>query len=109
MLAAVAGAPRAERRRRAPAGRVADRACRKIKHLFIIVLENENADESFGANPPSPYLGKTLREAGVFVPNYFGIGHASLDNYIAMISGQPPNVTHPGRLPGLQPRWRRGP
>jgi phospholipase C len=62
-----------------------------INHLFIIVLENEDADESFGANPPAPYLGKTLKEAGAFMPNYFGIGHNSLDNYIAQISGQSPN------------------
>ena len=30
---------------------------------------------------------------GAFVPNYYGIGHNSLDNYIAMIGGQPPNTT----------------
>lgn len=63
-----------------------------INHLFIIVLENENAENTFGAVPPSPYLGTTLREAGAFVPNYYGIGHQSLDNYIALVSGQPPNL-----------------
>ena len=25
------------------------------------------------------------------MPNYYGVGHASLDNYVAMISGQAPN------------------
>ena len=64
----------------------------QIKHLFVIVLENENAETSFGANPPAPYLGTTLREAGAYIPNYYGIGHESLDNYIAMVSGQPPNL-----------------
>lgn len=64
----------------------------QIKHLFVIVLENENAETSFGANPPAPYLGTTLREAGAFIPDYYGIGHESLDNYIAMVSGQPPNL-----------------
>jgi phosphatidylinositol-3-phosphatase len=64
----------------------------QIKHLFVVVMENENAENTFGANPPSPYLGTTLREAGAFIPNYYGIGHESLDNYIAMVSGQPPNV-----------------
>src|SRR3569833_167204 len=29
---------------------------------------------------------------GAFVPNYYGIGHHSLDNYIALVSGQPPNA-----------------
>ena len=27
------------------------------------------------------------------MPNYYGVGHASLDNYIAMISGQAPNAS----------------
>jgi hypothetical protein len=64
----------------------------QIKHLFVIVLENENAETTFGADPPAPYLGTTLREAGAYIPNYHGIGHESLDNYIAMVSGQPPNL-----------------
>lgn len=64
----------------------------QIKHLFVIVLENENAETSFGAHPPAPYLGNTLREAGAYIANYYGIGHESLDNYIAMVSGQPPNL-----------------
>jgi hypothetical protein len=64
----------------------------QIKHLFVIVLENENGENTFGANPPAPYLGTTLREDGAYLPNYYGIGHESLDNYIAMVSGQPPNL-----------------
>ncbi len=31
-----------------------------IKHLFVIVEENENAEDTFGAEPPAPYLGKTM-------------------------------------------------
>ncbi len=64
----------------------------QVKHLFVIVLENENGESTFGADPPAPYLGTTLREAGAYIPNYYGIGHVSLDNYIAMVSGQPPNL-----------------
>ncbi|HVW45744.1 MAG TPA: alkaline phosphatase family protein, partial [Solirubrobacterales bacterium] len=63
-----------------------------IKHLFVIVEENENAEESFSADPPAPYLGKTMVEEGALLPNYFGIGHQSLDNYLALVSGQPPNL-----------------
>lgn len=62
-----------------------------IRHFFVIVLENENAEETFGAVPPAPYLGNTLKAAGAFIPHYYGTGHHSLDNYISMISGQPPN------------------
>lgn len=64
-----------------------------INHLFIVVLENEDENDSFGASPAAPYLGKTLRTQGAFLPNYYGIGHNSLDNYLAMVSGQPPNLT----------------
>jgi hypothetical protein len=62
----------------------------RLGHVFVIVLENENADATFGPDAP-PYLARTLPAKGAFVPNYFGIGHFSLDNYIAMISGQAPN------------------
>jgi phosphatidylinositol-3-phosphatase len=63
----------------------------QIKHVWVVVLENESASTTFAANSPAPFLARTLTASGAFVPNYFGIGHASLDNYIAMISGQAPN------------------
>lgn len=63
-----------------------------IKHVFIIVLENENASATFGPKSEAPYLAETLRRKGEFLPNYYGTGHLSLDNYISMISGQAPNT-----------------
>jgi hypothetical protein len=62
-----------------------------IRHLFIVVLENESADTSFGPASPAHYLASTLPAQGAFITNYYGIGHDSLDNYIAMVSGQGPN------------------
>jgi phosphatidylinositol-3-phosphatase len=62
-----------------------------FKHVFIVVLENENASSTFGRNSEAPYLAHTLKRRGAFVPNYYGIGHFSLTNYIAMVSGQAPN------------------
>jgi hypothetical protein len=60
----------------------------RISHVFVITLENEGFDETFGANSPAPYLAKTLPAEGALLTQYFGTGHASLDNYLAMISGQ---------------------
>jgi hypothetical protein len=63
-----------------------------IKHVFVIIGENESASVSFGADSPAPYLSKTLVSQGAYLPNYHGVGHASLDNYIAMVSGLAPNT-----------------
>jgi len=63
----------------------------KVDHVFIIVVENENYASSFGPGSEAPYLAKTLAAKGELLPNYYGIGHLSLDNYIAMVSGQAPN------------------
>ncbi len=62
----------------------------KPGHVFIIVLENEGYNVTFGAKSPAAYL-KALAQQGALLPNYYGIGHNSLDNYIAMVSGQAPN------------------
>jgi hypothetical protein len=61
-----------------------------IKHVWIVVLENKSYDTTFGADSQAPYLAKTLTSSGELLTQYYGIGHSSLDNYIAMISGQPP-------------------
>jgi len=67
-----------------------------IRHVFVIVLENESASSTFGPGSPAPYLAKTLTGEGAYVPKYYGIGHESNDNYIAMISGQAPNPQNQG-------------
>ena len=61
---------------------------RRIKHVFVIVLENEGYDVTFGPNSKAPYLSQTLPTQGVLLTQYYGTGHVSLDNYIAMLSGQ---------------------
>jgi phosphatidylinositol-3-phosphatase len=62
-----------------------------VRHVFIIMLENESYQATFGANSIAPYLAHELPKQGALLPNYYGIGHYSLDNYLAMISGQAPN------------------
>jgi phosphatidylinositol-3-phosphatase len=61
-----------------------------IAHVFILLLENEGYDVTFGARSPARYLNHLTRE-GALLPNYFGTSHFSLGNYIALISGQAPN------------------
>jgi len=60
----------------------------RINHVFVIVLENEGFDVTFGPTSKAPFLSKTLTAQGVLLNQYFGTGHVSLDNYVAMLSGQ---------------------
>ncbi len=58
-----------------------------IKHVFVIVLENQGFDTTFAPTTRATYLADTLVKQGALLRQYYGIGHFSLDNYIAMISG----------------------
>ena len=60
-----------------------------IHHVFLIVLENESYAATYQSNP-NTYLGKTLPKQGLLLSQYYGIGHESNPNYIAMVSGQAP-------------------
>jgi hypothetical protein len=70
-----------------------------VKHVFVLIDENESEGTSFGPSSPAPYLAKTLVSEGAFLVNYYGVGHSSLDNYIAMVSGQAPNPMTSGDCP----------
>ena len=61
-----------------------------IKHVFVIVLENESYSASYETNP-NPYLKKTVTSQGTLLTQYFGVGHESNPNYLAMVSGQAPS------------------
>ncbi len=60
----------------------------KIKHVWLIILENKSYDASFTGLNNNTYLWQTLPSQGVLLKNYYGTGHFSLDNYISMVSGQ---------------------
>src|SRR4051812_16067211 len=60
-----------------------------IKHVWILVLENHSYADTF-SDSGSQYLAKTMTSQGELLRQYYGTGHSSLDNYITMISGQPP-------------------
>ena len=63
-----------------------------IRHVWYIDLENEGFGQAFGNNPADPFLAKTLPHMGALLKNYFAIGHDSLDNYIAQVTGQAPDI-----------------
>ena len=61
-----------------------------IGHVFVIVLENKSFQELYGPDGSS-YLAHSLEPQGTLLKQYYGIGHESNPNYLAMISGQGPN------------------
>jgi phosphatidylinositol-3-phosphatase len=70
-----------------------------IHHVFVIVLENEGYGITFGNPTVDPYLATTLPASGALLTNYYGIGHNSNGNYIALISGQAPNPLNQADCP----------
>lgn len=67
----------------------------------MIEMENHGYAQSFGTPSADPYLAKTLPRMGAMLENYYAIGHASADNYIAQVSGQAPDL-------GTRPTGRSG-
>ncbi|WP_052438360.1 hypothetical protein [Streptacidiphilus jiangxiensis] len=63
-----------------------------IGHVLVIDLENESFASTFGPGSPATYLNGTVLPQGELLSNYDGVGHVSLDNYLAQISGQAPNL-----------------
>ena len=69
----------------------------------MIELENQGYAQSFGTPPADPYLATTLPRTGALLDNYYAIGHASADNYIAQVSGQAPDIATQADCPVWAP------
>jgi hypothetical protein len=70
---------------------ISSSAVSKLDHVFVIVLENHNSFTSFGSigildNPQAPQI-QGLAHTYNVAPNYHGVWHPSLPNYLAMITG----------------------
>ena len=59
-------------------------------------LLQEGYAATFGNPTADPYLAKTLPSQGALLSEYYGTGHESNDNYISLVSGQPPNPDNQG-------------
>src|SRR4051812_5593771 len=74
-----------------------------VRHVFVINIENKGFGETWGPYSRAPYLARTLRGQGVLLRQYFGIGHHSLPNYLAQVSGQGPDAATQGDCPTYAP------
>jgi len=64
----------------------------RVRHIFVIVLENQSYAKTFGNPAADPYLAETLPSQGALLENYYATAHESNANYIAMVAGQPPTT-----------------
>jgi hypothetical protein len=71
----------------------------KIRHVFVIMLENQGYSATFGNPSADPYLAQTLPAQGALLERYYATGHLSNDNYISLVSGQPPNAQNQADCP----------
>ncbi len=54
-------------------------------HIYVIMMENEGSRLLVG-NPDLPYINSLIQNDG-YDPNYYGVTHESLANYVSFISG----------------------
>ena len=74
----------------------------ELSHVVVLFLENESATATFENPSAAPALA-ALQKQGAYVPDYYGAGHASLDNYIAAFSGEQPDTDTEGDCLGMAP------
>src|SRR5215210_4987531 len=79
----------------------ASAATPKIEHVWIVVLENKDYEDTFGPDTEAPFLAHELTKSGQLLTNYFGTSHLSLGNYITLVSGQAPNPLTQGDCPAF--------
>jgi hypothetical protein len=65
-----------------------------VRRVFVYVMENTSYNDVVGSKD-APYLNSLIKRYAL-ATNYTATGHASLDNYIAMTSGQLPNPATSG-------------
>jgi hypothetical protein len=74
-----------------------------LRHIFVIILENQAEDNTFGVKMPVPYLSQTASAQGAFLPNYYGTSHYSLGNYVTLLGGQSVTLLNQNDCPTYSP------
>ena len=61
-----------------------------MKHVFVVMLDDEPYATVFGPASPAHYLTGTLEKKGELLVRYYAVAHEQLANGIALFSGQGP-------------------
>jgi hypothetical protein len=68
----------------------------QVGHVFVIALTTTSYRAAFGPGSVAHYLNRKLRRKGVLLTGYRTLGGSELPDYLAMVSGQAPNVDTKG-------------
>ncbi len=61
-----------------------------VKHVFVVMLDDEPYATAFGPASSAHYLTGTLEHQGALLVRYYAVAHEQLANAIALVSGQGP-------------------
>jgi hypothetical protein len=61
-----------------------------VKHVFVVMLDDEPYATVFGPASPAHYLAGALEHKGELLVRYYAVAHEQLANGIALLSGQGP-------------------
>lgn len=70
-----------------------------IKHVFVLMLDQEPYATAFGPASPAHYLTGTLEKKGELLVRYYGIVHEALADGIGLLSGQGPTEVTAANCP----------
>jgi hypothetical protein len=70
-----------------------------IKHVFVVVLDDEPYATAFGPASPAKYLTGTLEKRGELLLRYYAVAHEGLADEIALLSGQGPTEATAANCP----------
>jgi phosphatidylinositol-3-phosphatase len=62
----------------------------KIRHVFVIMLDDQPYGSLFGPETTAHYLASALEPKGALLVRYYAVAHQQLANGVALISGQGP-------------------
>lgn len=61
-----------------------------VKHVFVVMLDDEPYATAFGPASPAKYLTGTLEKQGELLLRYYAVAHEGLADELALLSGQGP-------------------
>jgi hypothetical protein len=70
-----------------------------IKHVFVVMLDDEPYATAFGPASPAKYVTGTLEKQGELLLRYYAVAHEGLADGIALLSGQGPTEATAANCP----------